>query len=211
MSAPLVEEAIVGLSVNGTASFEWRCTPHDLEALVIGRLFISGMINRPDDLHMTVEPVADGRIQVAARVDASRSRVGPADARVLGVPSPEIFTTLFRDLFNTVDARHESGGMHAAAATDGIRIIKQVEDVGRHNTIDKIVGMLLLSSLSFGQHGLLTSSRVSGEIAHKTARAGFAWLASRSIPTTLAVRFAKQAGLPIIGRAASRNSHVYQV
>lgn len=209
MSAPVVEEAVVRLTVNGTEAVEWRCTPHDLEALVIGRLFISGSIRGPDDVHMTIEPVEDGYIRVAARVDVSRGHVSAPDARVLAIPSPEMFTGLFRDLFNAVDARHESGGMHAAAATDGTRIVKQVEDVGRHNTIDKIAGMVLLTGLSFGHHGLLTSSRVSGEIAHKAGRAGFAWLASRSIPTTLAVRFAEQAGMHIIGRAASRNSHVY--
>jgi FdhD protein len=209
MSAPQVDEAIVRLTINGTEACEWRCTPHDLEALVIGRLFISGSIRGPDDVHMTVESRDDPHIVVAARVDSSRGHVGAADERMLAVPSGETFHMLFRDLFSAVDARHESGGMHAAAATDGTRIVKQVEDVGRHNTIDKITGMLLLSGLSFGHHGLLTSSRVSGEIAHKAGRAGFAWLASRSIPTTLAVRFAQQAGMPIIGRAASRHSHIY--
>jgi FdhD protein len=208
MSAPLVEETIVRLSINGTDAFEWRCTPQDLEALVIGRLFVSGLIAAPDDVHMTIE-AEDTHIRVAARVDGSRAALSVPDHRTLAVPSPETFTTLFRDLFHTVDARHESGGMHAAAATDGTRIVKQVEDVGRHNTIDKITGVLLLTGLAFGHHGLLTSSRVSGEIAHKAARAGFAWLASRSIPTTLAVHFANQAGLPIIGRAASRNAFVY--
>jgi FdhD protein len=158
---------------------------------------------------MTIESPEEGLVQVAARVDGSHGNVSAADARMLAIPSAEVFNRLFRDLFSAVESRHESGGMHAAAATDGTKIVKQVEDVGRHNTIDKIVGMLLLSGLSFGHHGLLTSSRVSGEIAHKTGRAGCAWLASRSIPTTLAVRFAQQSGLPIIGRAASRSAHVY--
>jgi FdhD protein len=202
MSAPLVDETVVRLKVNGSEAFEWRCTPADLEALVIGRLFITGMIAHADAVHMTVDVVDEMNVRISARVDA-RGTVTRSAGTGLSVPSVETFTNLFRQLFSTVDARHESGGMHAAAATDGERIVKQVEDVGRHNTIDKITGMLLLEQLPFGQHGLLTSSRVSGEIAQKTVRAGFAWLASRSIPTTLAVRIAQDAHLPIIARAGA--------
>jgi FdhD protein len=128
----------------------------------------------------------------------------------LGIPHEEAFIVLFRALFNTVDARHEHGGMHAAAITDGQRILVQLEDVGRHNTVDKIVGAVLLARQNPADYGLLTSSRVSGEIAHKAARAGFAWLASRSIPTTLAVRIANEAHMPIIGRAAARTAYIYQ-
>ena len=66
-----------------------------------------------------------------------------------------------------------------------------------------------LRRLMPAQFGLLTSSRVSGEIADKAARAGFSWLASRSIPTTLAADIAQRAHMPIIGRAPSRDAHVY--
>src|SRR5688500_17058008 len=209
MNAPLVDETIVRLTLNGAPSFEWRCTPTDLEALVIGRLYTAGLIATADAVHMTIEGAADNTVNVRARLD-ERAVVALAETtRSLEIPSAETFNTLFRDLFNTVDARHESGGMHAAAATDGTRIVKQAEDVGRHNTIDKVIGMLLLAGLQFGSHGLLTSSRVSGEIAMKAARAGFAWLASRSIPTTLAVRYAHEARMRIIGRAASKGSFVY--
>lgn len=209
MNAPLVEEVTIRLTLNGTPSFEWRCTPTDVEAMVVGRLYIAGVIVNPDDLHLSVNRISDEEIRAAARVDLSAAHVSRQLPRSLPLPAVEVFTDLFRALFNTVDARHESGGMHAAAATDGMRIIRQVEDVGRHNTIDKITGVLLLEGLPIGQLGLLTSSRVSGEIAHKTAIAGFSWLASRSIPTTLAVRFAKEAHMPIIGRAAGKTAHVY--
>ena len=207
MSAPLVDEAVVRLNVNGVARHVWRCTPADLEAMAIGRLFIDGAITGADQVHLIVsgtqEIVIEARVQTAGVAPASRDRA-------LVVPEADVFTELFRRMFNTVDARHEHGGMHAAAATDGQRILVQMEDVGRHNTVDKITGALLLQGLMPAQFGLLTSSRVSGEIAEKTARAGFAWLASRSIPTTLAVSFARAAQMPIIGRAAGKNAFIYQ-
>jgi FdhD protein len=206
MNAPLVEEAVVRMSVNGVTTHSWRCTPTDLEALAIGRLYIDGVIARAEQAHLIVN--ADPEIDIAVRVTETaviRTRVG-----MLPVPDGEMFTELFRAVFNTVDSRYEHGGMHAAAATDGQRIIVQVEDVGRHNTIDKITGALLLQELAPADFGLLTSSRVSGEIADKAVRAGFAWLASRSIPTSLAVTFARAARMPIIGRAPGKNAFVYR-
>ena len=209
MTAPLVEEAIVTLDVNGVPAIRWRCTPADLEALAVGRLYIEGVITRADDAHVIVERAVDDAIAIRVRAESSGGVMRPARRDALTLPAAEIFTELFRTLFTTVDSRHEQGGMHAAAATDGQRIIVQVEDVGRHNAIDKITGALLLQRLSPADYGLLTSSRVSGEIADKAARAGYAWLASRSIPTSLAVRFASAAHMPIIGRAAGKSAFVY--
>ena len=209
MNTPLVQESIVTLDVNGVHAFEWRCTPYDLEALAIGRLYISGSIMHADAAHLTIEPRGEDALHVNARVDTNSVLRSSDRVPSLPLPPPDSFIELFRTLFTTVDARHEHGGMHAAATTDGVRIVKQVEDVGRHNTIDKIVGFMLLDRLPCSSYGLLTSSRVSGEIAAKAARAGFAWLASRSIPTSLAVRYAAEAGMAIVGRAASRNAHVY--
>ena len=203
----MVDEAIVRLSVNGVDTHAWRCSPTDLEALAIGRLYIDGVINHADEVHLMVTGTQD--ILIDARV-SSTAVVREARSHAVGIPDTDSFIELFRSLFNTVDARHEHGGMHAAAATNGERIVVQVEDVGRHNTIDKITGLLLLRGMAPESFGLLTSSRVSGEIADKAARAGFAWLASRSIPTTLAVSFANAARMPIIGRAAGKGACVYQ-
>ena len=50
---------------------------------------------------------------------------------------------------------------------------------------------------------------ISGGIAEKAARAGLAWVASRSVPTTLAVEIAAAAGLPIVARAAGKDARVF--
>ena len=208
MSAPLVEETIVRMSVNGVHTHTWRCTSSDLEALAVGRLYIDGRITSADQAHLIVGTGREALV-IDARVSDATAMLPPTRGS-LPIPDPETFAELFRGLFKLVDERHEHGGMHAAAATNGTANVVQVEDVGRHNTIDKLVGALLLRGVSPSQHGLLTSSRVSGEIADKAARAGFAWLASRSIPTTLAVSFAQNAHMPIIGRAAGKGAFIYQ-
>lgn len=208
MSGPLVDEAVVRMTVNGIATHAWRCTPADLEALAIGRLYIDGLITHADQAQLILGSRTDA-VTIDARTSDPIGIRAPTRG-ILPIPDAPVFTELFRSLFNVVDARHEHGGMHAAAATNGRAIVVQTEDVGRHNTIDKIVGALLLRGLAASDHGLLVSARVSGEIAEKAARAGFAWLASRSIPTTLAVAMARAARMPIIGRAAGKNAFIYE-
>src|SRR5690606_14588328 len=74
---------------------------------------------------------------------------------------------------------------------------------------DKAIGAALLAGEDLGRMGLVLSARVTGEIALKAARCGVAWIASGSVPTTLALRIAAAAGFPIVARAADRDAHVY--
>jgi formate dehydrogenase accessory protein FdhD len=208
---PTVDETIARLVANGVPFFEWRCTPVDLDALVIGRLYIEGLIDNAMAIVDALEigTTDDGAIEIRmnAPLRAENSR------RARGAePVPDVagFTELFRMLFTTVDERHESGGMHAAALAAGGKIAFQSEDVGRHNAVDKVVGMALLAGADPRGYGMIVSARVSGEIARKAAQAGITWLASRSIPTTMAVRIAREAGMPLIGRAAGKGAFFYQ-
>ena len=204
MSDPVVEERIVRLVRGAETIFEWRCTPADLEAMVAGRLFAEGF--HPDQVS-EFDELADPII-LSLKSEMVPAPASGARARV-PLPDAETFARLYRALFAGVDERHEHGGMHAAALARNDAIVFQAEDVGRHNAVDKVIGMAVLAGEDLTDLGLLVSSRVSGEIARKAARSGVAWLASRSIPTTLAVSLARRADMPIIGRAASKNAFVY--
>ncbi|MGQ0816279.1 MAG: formate dehydrogenase accessory sulfurtransferase FdhD [Gemmatimonadota bacterium] len=207
MNGPMVEERIVRLVHNGETLYEWRCTPADLEAMAAGRLYAEGFTPSPDRLP-NYDRMADPIIVslTAPPAIAATSRPRPKGSQL---PTSDQFTELYRALFAGVDARHEHGGMHAAALARDGNIAYQAEDVGRHNAVDKAIGMAVLDGADLTQFGMLISSRVSGEIARKAAKSGIAWLASRSIPTSLAVAIARGAGMPIIGRAAGRKAYVY--
>ncbi|MEX0893703.1 MAG: formate dehydrogenase accessory sulfurtransferase FdhD [Gemmatimonadota bacterium] len=167
--------------------------------------------------------VAEARVTAAALERALVERAGraaeglawylaagrlPTRERALPLPSPDALRDLFRALFADTDARHPGGGVHAAALTDGAGLLLQVEDVGRHNAVDRAVGRIHLDGLDAGGLGLVLSSRVSGEAALKAARAGVAWVASRSAATTLAAALAAAAGLPLVARAAGPAAEV---
>jgi molybdopterin-guanine dinucleotide biosynthesis protein A/formate dehydrogenase assembly factor FdhD len=201
MNGPVVEEAVVQLVQSDDVLFEWRCTPHDLHALVAGRLYCEGLIRNAsivDDLKIEV---IDDVITISLEAPLEAVREPSARAANAPIPDAAAFADMYRALFNRIDALHEGGGMHAAALVRDGAIVFQAEDVGRHNTVDKVIGLALLAEAAIEEYGLLITARVSGAIARKAARAGVAWLASRSIPTTLALREAEAAGLRIVGRA----------
>jgi FdhD protein len=74
-----------------------------------------------------------------------------------------------------------------------------VEDIGRHNTVDRIAGEALLSDLSTSGKAILTSGRISSEMLVKCSRLGIAIAGSRTSPTELAVSLAQEAGITLLG------------
>jgi FdhD protein len=92
------------------------------------------------------------------------------------------------------------GSLHAAgwATPDGV-LTDVLEDVGRHNALDKLLGQLAQTG-RLGEPGFVVmSSRASYELVRKCARLNVAALATISAPTTLAIRIADSAGLQLWG------------
>ncbi len=84
------------------------------------------------------------------------------------------------------------------------------EDIGRHNAVDKAVGRAFLDGrLPLPGHLLLVSGRASLEIVQKALAAGIPLLASVSAPSTLAVTFARDTGLTLIGFLRPPTFNVY--
>ncbi len=93
-----------------------------------------------------------------------------------------------------------TGAHHAAAwATPEGDVVNAMEDVGRHNALDKLLGERALANRANDQGFIVMSSRASYELVRKCARMGVPVLATISAPTTLAVDIARQAGLQLYG------------
>ena len=93
--------------------------------------------------------------------------------------------------------------------TDGDQVTIQAEDVGRHNSLDKIAGRFLLEKIKFKQKLLLTTGRISSDMLQKAARIGAAILISRTSPTSMSVELADKWGLTLIGYARRDRFNVY--
>jgi len=228
-----VEEQIVSIQVNGQLIAVATCTPEMLDAFAVGRLVADGYIStRADVLDLRVVPRQHSTL-IEVELALPAAQIGEAERRHRAqhgcgllyfidcapetlkrewnadLPPLASFPELYRLLFEAADAHRETGGMHSAALTDGERLAYHADDVGRHNAVDKVIGAAVLNDDSHDAYGLLLTARISGEIALKGGRAGVRWIASRSIPTTLALRIASSASLPLIGRAPGKDAHVH--
>ncbi|NOY48101.1 MAG: formate dehydrogenase accessory sulfurtransferase FdhD [Chlorobi bacterium] len=114
----------------------------------------------------------------------------------------KIEVNLIHQLFERMDAiQHnfkQSGGTHAAVAftLDG-KLLSAMEDIGRHNAVDKIVGKLIhLKNLDKAKI-MVVSGRISYEIVIKCFKANIPFLAAVSAPSSLAVDYAKELGITL--------------
>ena len=228
----VVEEVPVWLEVNGRPVVTWMCTPELLEELAIGWLYGEGFIDSIDQVHLRpcatdlgfwadvpAERVAavqaEGRKPVLASgcgavstflADPATIEAKPARG---SVPEVEQLRALFKALFAQGERYKDTGGIHAAALVDQATgtLIAHAEDIGRHNAVDKSLGGALLARRPIAGMGLLVTGRISAELAFKAARAGLAYVATPSVPSTLAVEIARRSGMVLVGRAVSGTPH----
>jgi len=98
----------------------------------------------------------------------------------------------------------EAGAIHGTVLCQGARPLVYMEDVGRHNAVDKIAGWMLSEGVSAGDKTLYTTGRLTSEMVIKTALMGIPVLASRSGFTAWGVEIAREVGLTLIGRLRGR-------
>ncbi len=229
-----VEEWPVWLEVNGEPTVTWMCTPDQLEELATGWLHGEGYIETMDDLlklrpcatdlgfwaEVRPERVALVKSEHRKRVLASGCgavttlladphTVRHAPARG-AAPETERLRALFKEVFTRGERYNETGGIHAAALTDGERLLFHAEDIGRHNAVDKVIGAAVIAREPIRGRGLLVTGRISAELGYKAARAGLAYVATPSVPSTLALTIARRSGMILIGRAVSGTPHVHR-
>ena len=222
-----VEEVLVWLEVNHEPAVTWMCTPDQLEELAVGWLHGEGYISSIDELS-SLRPCATDlgfwaevpaeRMADVARDERRRVLASGCGAVTVALAEPEslrressrgtppgtdLMRALFKDMMGRGVRYHETGGIHAAALAEGTTLIAHAEDVGRHNAVDKVIGSALLKRRDPTGLGLLVTGRISAELAFKAVRAGLAWVATVSVPTTLAVTIAQRAGVVLVGRAVS--------
>ncbi len=98
----------------------------------------------------------------------------------------------------------KAGAIHGCVLCAEDRPLVYMEDVGRHNAVDKIAGYMLLNKVSAADKIFYTTGRLTSEMVIKTVKMGIPILVSRSGFTAWGVDLAKKAGLTLIGRARGK-------
>ncbi len=111
---------------------------------------------------------------------------------------------LSRKINTTPSLYLEAGAIHGCVLCQEDRPLVYMEDVGRHNAVDKIAGYMFLNKVAPEDKIFYTTGRLTSEMVIKTVQMGVPILASRSGFTAWGVDLARQAGLTLIGRARGK-------
>ena len=223
----VVREQPLTIYVNGARFLTLLCSPMQLEALVLGYLWMEQVIQDAADVTaLTVTPV-DGRADVTLRAPVTLPteriltsgcgggitfridhRLFPPLHSRMRIGAPAISARM-KDLFAAAVHYRESRGIHGAALANASALVVMAEDVGRHNAVDKVKGEALRAGIPTDDLVLLSTGRVSSEMLLKAARMGVPVVASRTSPTEMAVRLAEQLNVTVGGYVRPDSLNVY--
>lgn len=228
-NAETIVETPVSLTVNGKEWISFMCTPIHLEALAIGFLFNEGIIKSMDEvadvrvcehgdnidvwLHHSAEQPTNWRRTsgctggVTAVDLLAKPNVSLAENRLK--VAPETIMNMVEKLFESQELYRDTGGVHTSALCDGEKIIFAADDIGRHNTLDKIAGLCLLNNAFPENRILITTGRISSEMLQKAAQLQAPILISRTSPSSLSIEMAERYGITLIGYARRHRFNVY--
>ena len=232
----MAEEVPVAFSYDGATHAVLMATPDDLEDFALGFSYTEGIITAPAEIaELAVMGVTDGIVlRMWLRGDRSdafaarrRRSVGPAGCGMCGLESlAEANRTIpiaggdlqvnRQDIAEAVAAlparqqlNMQTRAVHAAAFWRPDRELVLREDVGRHNALDKLAGVLLSTGRSTAEGVIVLSSRISIELVQKAGMMGAPIIVGVSAPTALAVRTAEAIGLTLVGVARDDGFEVF--
>jgi FdhD protein len=226
-------ELPVKLVLNNEPLVTLLCTPSELEELAIGFLLSEGILQKRSSLtklsvsgdgpaiHLEISGLPKGwERQFEKRTISSGCGKGITFTnydrekdRKIDTSGPVMTVGAIRDqltTFRNISTLYlETGGVHSAALSDGKEILFFSEDIGRHNAVDKLIGKAFLRDISIENKVLITSGRVTSEIVIKAGRNRFPILISRAAPSCMAISYAEDMGITLVGFARGDKMNIY--
>jgi FdhD protein len=224
----VVKEEPLAISINGRHYVTAMISPKMKKEFVIGHLFSEGVINDIKEIEslQLVENTANVLITHPLKVVAARkiivSGCGTGSSFLDDLKLPKITSDMNLDSGDIIagvksilqsEVHETTGGVHLVGLFEKyvhkyVRI-RVVEDIGRHNALDKVIGYGLLKDIDFGKTFVACTGRISSEMALKCAVANIPLVASRGASTSLAIELGEKSGLCIIGFVRGEKMNVY--
>lgn len=228
--AEVVAEFPLVLRVNDREIVTLIASPHDLRFLVAGFLRVQGFVQSVSDFEMfsvcndygianvrikgelpaELKPILTSGCGTGITFTLPAAGSASANAACTGPIKVTSVFALMDELTRKAEKYKSHGGVHSAAVGDAEgNLLLYAEDIGRHNTVDRIAGEALLKEVDLTGKLMITSGRISAEMASKAASLGIQLIASRTSPTDLAIRICKEANIVLIGYLRGKRFNVY--
>ena len=215
--------------VNGRHLVTASITPTLEKEFAVGYLFGQGFIDDTNELGSTKIEVNAARITLK-KSDKIQERIACTGYRIVSGGGKTVYLdkadlpviktcitigkgTIFRGmntLFEKAEIYHETKGVHAAGLfTPETAPLCIAEDIGRHNTLDKVIGYALLNRIDCGNTFLATTGRMASEMVIKICRAGIPVAATKTAVTDAGLKTAVKCDLTIIGFVRDAGSKIH--
>jgi FdhD protein len=228
VEAEIVAEALACISVNGQELATFMCSPFKLKEMALGFLYNESLISSLDDVrsvHISKnETCVDVWLQQrefevpkrkivtagcggGVTFDDLSQRHEPLMSD-MKAPAGQL-SRLMRKMHLGAELYRRARGIHTAALTEEQGILLQVEDVGRHNCLDRLAGAALIQGVDTRDRILLSSGRISSEMINKARRMGTPVVCSRTSPTSLSVALAESWNISIVAYVRQDKMRIY--
>ncbi|WP_300409889.1 formate dehydrogenase accessory sulfurtransferase FdhD [Lagierella sp.] len=203
----VVEEVNTKVIVNGKKTFNLTSSPFNIEELVIGNMWMRNLLDKKEDIKTIkyTKGLIEVELNILLREEERKYRVVKSDLTLAKKQVP----ILMKELQDRANLFSRTGGVHNAAISDGQRLLVFMEDIGRHNTVDKLMGYCILNDISLEDKIMVFSGRIPFEIINKLSKMNVPIFISKSAPTSLGVEMARKYNITLCGFTRGERYHIY--
>jgi FdhD protein len=202
----IIRETELKLRVNGHLYATAMITAGMEREYAVGHLYAQGIISGISDIASLTVTGTVVEVMLANK-ETSGSEKGPVESD-LTVDRDQVFACvkaiLKSEIFSETEAVHSAG-----LFLDGVKPIAVTEDLGRHHALDKAIGAALLQGIDLTRTLAASTGRQPTEMIHKCQNARIPIMATKGVPTSLAVSLAEQNNITIAGLVRGKKMIVY--
>lgn len=203
----VVEEKRYEVIVNEKLYYNLTCSPFNVLELLVGNMWMRNLIDNKDDIKSI--DIGEEVIKVWLNIEVKNiKREYKSVDSALTLPKEKV-PKLMKKLQDRANLFSKTGGVHNAGLSDGEELIVFMEDIGRHNTVDKLMGYCILNEIDISDKIIVFSGRIPFEIINKLSMIGVPIFISKSAPTSLGVDMAKKYNITICGFTRGERYHIY--
>ncbi|MDR2503138.1 MAG: formate dehydrogenase accessory sulfurtransferase FdhD [Deltaproteobacteria bacterium] len=185
---------------------ELHCSPVNLEQLALGHLFCRHMITQGDQVDMLSIEYNAGKICVTTHRATTTPTV--KEETEIRLTADQVHK-LQADFNSRCDLFRATGAMHACALANQDGLILFLEDIARHNALDKVIGEMLLQNIPPDGKALIFSGRMASDMMEKSWCSGVRLLIAPGAPSLTSVKLAEERGLTLLGFVRPDNINIY--
>jgi len=195
------------LYVNGKEFQSFYCTPGNLEELVVEYLKSRNMLHSKDEILDLV---------INEKINSAKIRLTEQPKSIERKPLSESMIVQIQTIYEIMKTNltastlfKETGGAHSVAIFDKEKPLIILEDVARHNAVDKIIGYCFMNNIDYRNKILVVSGRISASIFSKADKVNIPIVLSKSAPTSLSIERAKASGITLVGFIRGERMNIY--